>query len=58
MFTVFFSFFQFAIAQFSTGSTIHYYFNTFDLNMWSTQIDRVRQLGGWTYTAAAIQHVV
>ncbi|XP_041818025.1 integrin alpha-M-like [Chelmon rostratus] len=49
---------QFAIAQFSTGSTIHYYFNTFDLNMWSTQIDRVRQLGGWTYTAAAIQHVV
>ncbi|XP_070846573.1 integrin alpha-M [Chaetodon trifascialis] len=49
---------KFAIAQFSSGSIIHYYFDTFNVNIWSTQIDRIKQLNGATHTAAAIQHVV
>ncbi|XP_068610851.1 integrin alpha-M [Brachionichthys hirsutus] len=49
---------KFAIAQFSTRSRTHYHFNTFDAKRWETQIGDIRQLTGWTYTAAAIQHVV
>lgn len=49
---------QFAIAQFSTGPYIHYYFDTFDANNWQNQIEAIKQFGGWTYTAAAIRHVV
>nr|XP_046233679.1 integrin alpha-M-like isoform X2 [Scatophagus argus] len=49
---------KFAIAQFSTSPTIHYNFNTFDPRSWETQINRIRQLTGWTYTATAIKHVV
>ncbi|XP_044193373.1 integrin alpha-M-like [Thunnus albacares] len=49
---------KFAIAQFSTNPTIHYYFDTFDTNNWKSQIDGIRQLTGWTYTAKAIKHVV
>lgn len=49
---------QFAIAQFSTSSSIHYYFNTFDATNWENQINGIRQSYGWTYTAAAIKHVV
>ncbi|XP_067431757.1 integrin alpha-M-like [Thunnus thynnus] len=49
---------KFAIAQFSTDPTIHYYFDTFDTNNWKSQIDGIRQLTGWTYTAKAIKHVV
>ncbi|XP_073345568.1 integrin alpha-M [Pagrus major] len=49
---------KFAIVQFSTSPIIHYYFNTFDANNWQNQIQTIRQFGGWTYTAAAIRHVV
>ncbi|KAM9837953.1 integrin alpha-M-like [Aulostomus maculatus] len=49
---------KFAIAQFSTSSTIHYYFDTFDANDWKSQIDRIKQLTGWTYTSSAIRKVV
>ncbi|KAM9336641.1 integrin alpha-M-like [Symphorus nematophorus] len=49
---------QFAIAQFSSSSIIHYYFDTFDQNNWKYQIDRIRQLTGGTYTASAIRNVV
>ncbi|XP_042253312.1 integrin alpha-M-like [Thunnus maccoyii] len=49
---------KFAIAQFSTNPTVHYYFNTFDTNNWKSQIDGIRQLAGATYTAKAIEHVV
>ncbi|XP_051273640.1 integrin alpha-M isoform X2 [Dicentrarchus labrax] len=49
---------KFAIAQFSNAPLVHYYFDTFDINNWRTQIDRIRQLTGGTYTAAAIEHVV
>ncbi|XP_044193380.1 integrin alpha-M-like [Thunnus albacares] len=49
---------KFAIAQFSTNPKVHYYFDTFDTNNWKSQIDRIRQLAGATYTAKAIEHVV
>ncbi|XP_027145041.1 integrin alpha-M-like isoform X1 [Larimichthys crocea] len=49
---------QFAISQFSTGFKVHYYFNTFSTQNWQGQIDGIRQLGGWTYTANAIKRVV
>ncbi|KAM8730448.1 integrin alpha-M-like [Acanthopagrus schlegelii] len=49
---------KFAIAQFSTSPSIHYYFDTFDANNWQNQINAIRQFHGWTYTAAAIRHVV
>ncbi|XP_042253307.1 integrin alpha-M-like [Thunnus maccoyii] len=49
---------KFAIAQFSTYPTIHYYFDTFDTNNLKSQIDEIRQLTGATYTAEAIKHVV
>ncbi|XP_044193365.1 integrin alpha-M-like [Thunnus albacares] len=49
---------KFAIAQFSTDPTIHYYFNTFGTNNWNSQIDGITQRRGLTYTAEAIEHVV
>lgn len=49
---------KFAIAQFSTGSVIHYYFNTFDMKNWKSQLNGIKRLTGWTYTAAAIRRVV
>ncbi|XP_068162336.1 integrin alpha-M [Antennarius striatus] len=49
---------KFAIAQFSTGFSIHYHFNTFDATKWKTQIRDIFQLHGRTYTAAAITQVV
>ncbi|XP_041830519.1 integrin alpha-M-like [Melanotaenia boesemani] len=49
---------QFAIAQFSTYSTIHYNFNEFDAKKWRAQIENIMQLQGSTYTAEAITAVV
>ncbi|KAG7227828.1 hypothetical protein INR49_013622 [Caranx melampygus] len=49
---------QFAIAQFSSSPKVHYFFNTFSSTNWESQIDRIRQQGGATYTANAIDHVV
>ncbi|XP_075312870.1 integrin alpha-M-like isoform X1 [Odontesthes bonariensis] len=49
---------QFAIVQFASQPTIHYYFNTFRTNNWETQIQQIRQSGGGTYTARAIKHLV
>ncbi|XP_054611751.1 integrin alpha-M-like isoform X2 [Dunckerocampus dactyliophorus] len=49
---------RFAIAQFSTNPTIHYYFDTFNVNNWQHDINAINQITGWTYTAVAIQHVV
>ncbi|XP_014833796.1 PREDICTED: integrin alpha-X-like [Poecilia mexicana] len=49
---------QFAITQFSYYPTTHYYFNTFSTSNWESQINNIRQFGGGTYTARAIQNVV
>ncbi|KAM7370811.1 hypothetical protein PAMP_010331 [Pampus punctatissimus] len=49
---------QFAIAQFSSNPKIHYFFDSFSKNSWNNQINRIHQLGGYTYTAKAIQYVV
>ncbi|XP_054913744.1 integrin alpha-M-like [Poeciliopsis prolifica] len=49
---------QFAITQFATDSKIEYDFNTFNTSNWETQINRIRQLAGKTYTAKGIQNVV
>ncbi|XP_032430068.1 integrin alpha-M-like [Xiphophorus hellerii] len=49
---------QFAITQFSSYPTTHYYFNTFSTSNWESQIDKIKQLYGGTYTARAIQNVV
>ncbi|XP_041830516.1 integrin alpha-M-like [Melanotaenia boesemani] len=49
---------QFAIAQFSTHPKVHYYFNGFYANSWQARIENIKQSKGWTYTAAAIRHVV
>ncbi|XP_023197278.1 integrin alpha-X-like isoform X2 [Xiphophorus maculatus] len=49
---------QFAITQFSFSPTTHYYFNTFSTSNWESQLDQIRQSGGRTYTARAIQNVV
>ncbi|XP_023196454.1 integrin alpha-M-like [Xiphophorus maculatus] len=49
---------QFAITQFSFYPTTHYYFNTFSTSNWESQIDKIKQLYGGTYTARAIQNVV
>ncbi|XP_071395803.1 integrin alpha-M-like [Centroberyx affinis] len=50
---------QFAIVQFSSYPTIHYYFNNFlSSRSWEANIDNIVQQTGGTYTAAAIQRVV
>uniref|UniRef100_A0A096LWE9 VWFA domain-containing protein n=1 Tax=Poecilia formosa TaxID=48698 RepID=A0A096LWE9_POEFO len=49
---------QFAITQFSYSPTTHYYFNTFRTFNWESQINNIRQFGGGTNTAGAIQNVV
>ncbi|XP_014833771.1 PREDICTED: integrin alpha-X-like [Poecilia mexicana] len=49
---------QFAITQFSSSPTTHYYFNTLSTSNWESQINNIRQFGGGTNTAGAIQNVV
>ncbi|XP_014833693.1 PREDICTED: integrin alpha-M-like [Poecilia mexicana] len=49
---------QFAITQFSSSPITHYYFNTFRTFNWESQINNIRQFGGGTNTARAIQNVV
>nr|XP_057918664.1 integrin alpha-M-like [Doryrhamphus excisus] len=49
---------KFAIAQFSTGPTIHFYFDTFNVDNWQNDINTITQIKGSTYTAKAIEHVV
>ncbi|XP_027901497.1 integrin alpha-X-like isoform X2 [Xiphophorus couchianus] len=49
---------QFAITQFSSSPTTHYYFNTFRTSNWESQIDNIHQSGEGTYTANAIKNVV
>ncbi|XP_014870615.1 integrin alpha-X-like isoform X2 [Poecilia latipinna] len=49
---------QFAITQFSNDPRTEYDFNTFNNSNWESQIDKIRQLTGKTFTAKAIQNVV
>ncbi|MEQ2160371.1 hypothetical protein GOODEAATRI_033118, partial [Goodea atripinnis] len=50
---------KFAITQFSSRTITHFYFNQLNIySNWQNQIDRIRQLTGGTYTAAAIRNVV
>ncbi|KAM4623967.1 integrin alpha-M-like [Polymixia lowei] len=50
---------QFSITQYSFNPTIHYYFNTFlNSGSWESNINRINQLQGGTYTAKAIRTVV
>ncbi|XP_071764788.1 integrin alpha-M-like [Centroberyx gerrardi] len=50
---------KFAIVQFSSYTSIHYYFNNFlSSGSWETNIDRIGRHGGMTYTAEAIRQVV
>ncbi|XDV45085.1 hypothetical protein PO909_013244 [Leuciscus waleckii] len=50
---------QFAVAQFSTGYEIHSKFETVkDINSWRTRIGEIKQQGGWTYTAKAINKLM
>ncbi|XP_047232299.1 integrin alpha-M-like [Girardinichthys multiradiatus] len=50
---------KFAITQFSSRTTTHFYFNQFNIySNWQNQIDQIRQLTGGTKTAAAIRNVV
>ncbi|MEQ2227545.1 hypothetical protein ILYODFUR_038714, partial [Ilyodon furcidens] len=48
----------FAITQFSSRTTTHFYFNQFSASNWQNQIDQISQLNEGTYTAAAIRNVV
>ncbi|XP_027901433.1 integrin alpha-D-like [Xiphophorus couchianus] len=48
---------QFAITQFSDDPRTEYYFNTFNTSDWESQIKKIRQLTGKTFTAKAIQNV-
>ncbi|KAL2102539.1 hypothetical protein ACEWY4_001707 [Coilia grayii] len=51
--------FQFAIAQYSSMTTIHMDFNQFNRSgMWESQVMGITQLSGGTFTAAAISKVV
>uniref|UniRef100_A0A3Q4H2H9 Integrin alpha-M-like n=1 Tax=Neolamprologus brichardi TaxID=32507 RepID=A0A3Q4H2H9_NEOBR len=53
------SFFTFSISQFSTSPQVHFYFKEFfSSGSVKVDIDGIRQLGGYTYTAKAIRHVV
>ncbi|KAL3967678.1 trace amine associated receptor [Sarotherodon galilaeus] len=50
---------QFSVSQFSTFPQVHFYFKKFfSAGSMTTEIDGIRQLGGSTYTAKAIRHVV
>uniref|UniRef100_A0AAZ1Y426 VWFA domain-containing protein n=1 Tax=Oreochromis aureus TaxID=47969 RepID=A0AAZ1Y426_OREAU len=50
---------MFSVSQFSTSSKVHYYFNNFfSSGSWKSNIDRITQLHGGTYTAKAIEHIV
>uniref|UniRef100_A0A3Q1IYB7 VWFA domain-containing protein n=1 Tax=Anabas testudineus TaxID=64144 RepID=A0A3Q1IYB7_ANATE len=49
---------QFALAQFSSETQIHYYFNDFFSGSWEANVGSVRQLYGGTYTATGIRTVV
>ncbi|KAK9965085.1 hypothetical protein ABG768_004194 [Culter alburnus] len=50
---------QFAIAQFSSQCVIHYKFQRVkDATWWQNEVNRISQLGGGTYTAAAIRKLV
>ncbi|XP_042073935.1 integrin alpha-X-like [Haplochromis burtoni] len=50
---------QFSVSQFSTDPQVHFNFKKFySSESVETDIDRIRQLRGWTYTAKAITHVV
>ncbi|KAM9816992.1 integrin alpha-X-like [Neosynchiropus ocellatus] len=49
---------QFSITEFAAAPKVNYYFNTFDVRSWESQIDAVRQSYGGTYTARAIRHIV
>ncbi|XP_063338423.1 integrin alpha-M-like [Pelmatolapia mariae] len=50
---------KFSVSQFSTSSKVHYYFNNFfSSGSWESNIDRITQLRGGTYTAKAIEHIV
>ncbi|KAL3967670.1 splicing factor U2AF 35 kDa subunit [Sarotherodon galilaeus] len=50
---------QFSVSQFSTSPQVHFYFKEFSSSgSVKGDIDGIRQLGGYTYTAKAIRHVV
>uniref|UniRef100_A0A673Y164 Integrin alpha-M-like n=1 Tax=Salmo trutta TaxID=8032 RepID=A0A673Y164_SALTR len=49
---------KFAVAQYSGYCTIHFDLNTFNVMNWDNQVSSIKQQGGGTYTAAAIQKVV
>ncbi|XP_043959272.1 integrin alpha-M-like [Gambusia affinis] len=49
---------QFAITQFSNDPRTEYYFNTFNTSNWESQINKISQNIGSTFTAKAIQNVV
>ncbi|XP_062388429.1 integrin alpha-X-like [Sardina pilchardus] len=49
---------RFALAQYSSGCTIHLKFNMFERATWKLQVDSIIQQQGGTYTAGAIKTVV
>ncbi|KAL3967661.1 phylloquinone omega-hydroxylase/docosahexaenoic acid omega-hydroxylase [Sarotherodon galilaeus] len=50
---------QFSVSQFSTSPQVHFNFKKFSSSgSVETDINRITQLTGWTYTAKAIRHVV
>uniref|UniRef100_A0A8C6LRR0 VWFA domain-containing protein n=1 Tax=Nothobranchius furzeri TaxID=105023 RepID=A0A8C6LRR0_NOTFU len=49
---------EFSVTQFSSKTTIHYYFDTFPSGNWKYHIDNLKQIIGATATAAAIKKVV
>uniref|UniRef100_A0A8C6NS79 VWFA domain-containing protein n=1 Tax=Nothobranchius furzeri TaxID=105023 RepID=A0A8C6NS79_NOTFU len=49
---------KFSVTQFSSKTTIHYYFDTFPSGNWKYHIDNLKQIIGATATAAAIKKVV
>uniref|UniRef100_A0A3B4EUM1 VWFA domain-containing protein n=1 Tax=Pundamilia nyererei TaxID=303518 RepID=A0A3B4EUM1_9CICH len=50
---------KFSVSQFSYSPKVHYYFNNFfSSGSWKSNIDRITQLRGGTYTAKAIEHAV
>ncbi|KAK2820324.1 hypothetical protein Q5P01_023283 [Channa striata] len=49
---------QFAVAQFSWDTRIHFHFNEFFKGTWAQKVDDIQQLSGGTNTATAIETVV
>ncbi|XP_062389314.1 integrin alpha-D-like [Sardina pilchardus] len=49
---------RFALAQYSSGCTIHLKFNMFERATWNRQVDSIKQQQGGTNTAGAIKTVV